>query len=124
MIPFTHHDDQDDDRIQPVLPAAGGQGHPRRPQQHQNHGVLQLSQNPPQQPLLPGGLQLIGAVPPQALLRLMGESPRVCVQLLEKLGPPSHCASGSYHHAPSVFFHYTEGPVRILGKSGRANPFP
>ena len=75
------HNAQNDGRVQPVLPAAGPQGQPRRPQQYQNHGVLQLPQQPQQQALFSGLFQPVGSVPLQTDLRLLPAQPPLPVAL-------------------------------------------
>ncbi len=87
-----HHDHQNDRPVQPVLSAAGRQRQPRRRQQHQNHGVLQLGQDPNQQTRGLRTGQLVGTV----LLQPLGRLP-----LGQALGPAPHL----FHHlryAPAV----------------------
>ena len=58
-------DAQDDDGLHPVLAAPGPQREPRRPQQHQHHGVPELAQQPAQQPRPLSGLQFVAPIPLQ-----------------------------------------------------------
>ena len=64
---IDHDDDEDDDRIQPVLSPACEPGQGRRCQQHQDHGIFQLLPQLPNQSGLLLLLQLIGAVSLQPL---------------------------------------------------------
>ena len=122
MIPFTTTMTRMMTASSQSSPPLAARDTPAAPSSTRIIGSFSCPRIRPSSPSCLGGLQLIGAVPPQALLRLMGgEPPGVWRPAPGEAGPPSHCASGSCHHAPSVFFHYTEGPVRILGKTGRAN---
>ena len=80
------HDAQNDGGVQPVLSPAGPQGQGRCRQQHQNHGVLQLAQQPDQEGLVLFVGQFVGPVshqPPGGLRP--GQSALIASQFLQRL---------------------------------------
>ena len=83
-----HHDDQNDDGVDPVLSPAGPEGQGGGGEQHQDHGVLHLAQKPGKKALPLLVLQLVGPVLLQPPLGLgLAQAPAaVGAQLVQHLG--------------------------------------
>ena len=92
------HDQQDDGGVQPILPAPGKVGQGRGGQEDQDHGVLQLAEDPQQQ----AGLLALG----QTVLSVVLQTPGgfrgreamlgVCVQFFQHLAYRG-AVKGSFH---------------------------
>ena len=84
------NNEQNNGRVQPVLPAPGEEGQSGGGQQHQDHGIFQLPQHPPEHPRLFGLLQPVLPVLGQPLLPLLEAQ----ALLLVGLQPAEHLVKG------------------------------
>ena len=109
------YDGQDDQAVQvlPLTPQPGDQvGHPRRPQQNQDHKVLKLPEKPPGKPrppvlpelvLPPLGLALGGLGPAQAPGAVCLQQPhRLLAAHMMQFHTFSSPGSSSFHYIPPI----------------------